>query len=110
MGLLDDWPDGLFKLIRNAAQNRNPSADLDADDAIDLPSRATRGHHRRPPLSLAGPGLTADINTSAPSQSRSADPLRAQPPAPPRQSLTAQGLRMKGVPEVDIAAAKATRS
>ena len=38
MGLLDDWPDGLFKLIRNAAQNRNPSADLDADDAIDLPS------------------------------------------------------------------------
>jgi hypothetical protein len=39
MGLLNDLPDSLLDLIRNAAQNRNRSADLGTDDANDLPSR-----------------------------------------------------------------------
>jgi hypothetical protein len=34
-----------------------------------------------------------------------ADPRRAQPSAPTTQNLTTQALRMKGVPEADIAAA-----
>src|SRR5438105_5934486 len=99
MGLLDDLPDGLLKLIRNAAQNRSPNADLGADDAIDLPSWLPRRQQQRPPLSLTGPGLMANIDASSPSTGRSADPLRAQPPAPTPQNLTAQALRIKGVPE-----------
>ena len=101
MGLLDDLPDSLLKLIRTAAQNRNPNVDLGADNAIDLPSWVPQ----RPPLSLAGPGLAADINVSSPGPSRPADPLRAQPPAPTAQNLTTQALRIKGVPDADIAAA-----
>ena len=99
MGLLDDWPDGWLKLIRNATQNRNPNADPGADDAIDLPSWLPRRQQQRPPLSLTGPGLMANIDASSPSTGRSADPLRAQPPAPTPQNLTAQALRIKGVPE-----------
>jgi hypothetical protein len=36
MGLLDDLPDSSLKLMRTAAQNRNPNVDLGADNAFDL--------------------------------------------------------------------------
>jgi hypothetical protein len=74
MGLLDDLPDSLLKLIRTAAQNRSQNADVGADNAIDLPSWVPQRQQQRLPLSLAGPGLAADINASSPSPSRSADP------------------------------------
>jgi hypothetical protein len=128
MGLLNDFSDDLLKLIRNAAQNRNLNANSGAGDANDLSSWVPRPQQRAP-LSLAGPDLTADTTASSPSWhratvplsspadasaatnlswlrgDRSTDPLRAQPPTPPAQNLTAQALRMKGVPEADIAAA-----
>jgi hypothetical protein len=128
MGLLNDFPDDLLELIRNAAQNRSPSANSGAGSANDLPSWVPR-QQQRLPLSFAGPVLTADINASSPSPpgaafplpgpadasadtglswlrgDRRTDPLRARPPAPPAQDLTTQALRMKGVPEADIAAA-----
>jgi hypothetical protein len=105
MGLLDDLPDSLLKPMRTAAQNRNPNVDLGADNAIDLPSWVPQRQPQRPPLSLAGPGLTADINVSSPGPS--ADALRTQQPAPTARNLTVQVLRMKGVPDADIAAATA---
>jgi hypothetical protein len=128
MGLLDDLPYGLLNLIRNAAQNQNPNASSGAGDANDLALRLPR-QPQRLPLSFAGPDLTTDITASSPGRpgttnslpgpadalanvnrswsrgDRSADFLRAQPPAPPAQTLTAQALRMKGVPESDITAA-----
>jgi RHS repeat-associated protein len=128
MGLLYDFPDDLLKLIRNAAQYRNPNANSGAGDANDVPPWVPQPQQRLP-LSFAGPLTTADITASSPSQprptvplpgpadasaatdlswlrgDRSANPLRAQPPARPAQNLTAQALRMKGVPEADIAAA-----
>jgi hypothetical protein len=128
MGLLNDFPDDLLRLIRNAAQNSNPNANSGAGDANDLPSWVPR-QQQRLPLSFAGPVLTPDITASSPSRpgttvpqpgpadasavtdlswlpvNWSADPRRAQPPAPPTQNLTTQALRMKGVPEADIAAA-----
>jgi hypothetical protein len=96
MGLLDGLPDSLLKLIRNAAQNRNPNADPGAGDANDWPSWMAHARQQRPPLSLAGPGLAADVDASSPSRAQSADPLRAQPPAPTAPNLTVQALRMKG--------------
>jgi hypothetical protein len=128
MGLLSDYSDDLLKLIRNAAQNRNPNANPGAGDANDLPPWLPQPR-QRPPLSFAGPDLTANVTASPPSQpgatfsrpgpadgsaatgsswlpvDRPADPLPAQPPVPTAQNLTAQALRMKGAPEADIAAA-----
>jgi hypothetical protein len=127
MGLLNNnFPDDLLELIRNAAQNRSQSANSGAGSANDLPSWVPR-QQQRLPLSFAGPVLTPDINASSPSPprapfalpgpadadtglswlrgDRSNDPPRARPPTPPAQNLTAQALRMKGVPEADIAAA-----
>jgi hypothetical protein len=77
MGLLADLPDDFLNLIRNAAQSRNPKIDFGADDANDLPSWVPQGQQQRPPLSLAGPGLTADVPVSSPSRGVSADSLRA---------------------------------
>jgi hypothetical protein len=129
MGLLNDYSDDLLRLIRNAAQNRNPNANFGAGDANDLPPWAPR-QQQRLPLSFAGPGLAADVTASSPSgpratfqlpdptdasaasdlswlrRDRSADPQRPQPPAPTAQNLTAQALQTKGVPEADIAAAR----
>jgi hypothetical protein len=102
MGLLDNWPDSFFKPIRDTAQNRN--LDPAPGDANDSPPWVARGQQQRPPLSLAGLGLTADITDSSPSGGQSANPLRAQP-VPTAQNLTAQALRTKGVPEGDLAAA-----
>jgi hypothetical protein len=102
MGLLDNLPYGLLNQIRNAAQNRIPNGDFNADDANGFPSRVPP-QQQRLPLSFAGPVLTAD--TTAASPGRSADFLRAQPPAPPAPNLTVRALRMKGVPEADISAA-----
>jgi hypothetical protein len=129
MGLLNNnFPDDLLELIRNAAQNRSHSANSGAGGADSLPSWVPR-QQQRLPLSFAGPILTPDINASPSSPpgaafplpgsadasadaglswlrgDGSADPLRARPPAPPAQNLTAQALRMKGVSEADIAAA-----
>jgi hypothetical protein len=129
MGLLNNnFPDDLLELIRNAAQNRSQSANSGAGSANDLPSWVPR-QQQRLPLSFAGPILTPDINASPSSPpravfplpgpadasadaglswlrgDRSADPLRARPPAPPAPNLTVHALRMKGVPEADIAAA-----
>jgi hypothetical protein len=127
MGLLNNtFPDDFLELIRNAAQNRSQSANSGAGSANDLPSWVPR-QQQRLPLSFAGPVLTPDINASSsgpprapfalasPADAdtglswlrgdRSTDPLRARPPTPPAQNLTAQALRMKGVPEADIAAA-----
>jgi hypothetical protein len=109
MGLLDDLPYGLLNQVRNTAQNRNPYANSGTGDANSFPSWAPR-QQRRAPLSFAGPDLSADIATSSPSWphaavplphpadasgainlswlrgDRSADVLRAQPPAPPAQT------------------------
>jgi hypothetical protein len=128
MSLLNNnFPDDLLELIRNAVQNPSQSANSGAGSPNDLPSWVPR-QQQRLPLSFAGPVLTPDINASSPSPPRPAflpdpadasantglswlrgdrftDPLRAQPPAPPAQNLTAQALRMKGVSEADIAAA-----
>jgi hypothetical protein len=93
-------PDSLLKLMRTAAQNRNPNVDLGADNTFDLPSWVPQRQPQRPPLSLAGPGLAADIKVSSPSPS--ADALRTQQPAPTARNLTVQALRMKGVPDADI--------
>ena len=128
MGLLNNFSDDLLNLIRNAAQNRNPSANSGASDTNDVPSWIPQ--RQQPlPLSLAGPDLTADITASSSGWPRatlplpappdvsaatdlswlpvdwSADPRRAQPPAPATQNLTTRARRMKGVPEADIAAA-----
>jgi hypothetical protein len=107
MGLLDDLPDSLLKLMRTAAQNRNPNVDLGADNAFDLPSWVPQRQQQRPPLSLAGPDLAVDIPAGSPSRGWSADLRRAQPPAPTVENLTVRALRMKGVPDADIAAAMA---
>jgi hypothetical protein len=126
MGLLDDLPYGLLNQIRNAAQNQIPNAYSGAGDVNDLPSWVAR-QPQRAPLSFAGPDLSADIAASSSSlpragvplpqaqqpatdlswlpANRSVDSLRAQRPTPPAQNLTSQALRMKGVPEADIAAA-----
>jgi hypothetical protein len=122
MGLSNDFSGGLLKLIWEAAQNRKPNTNSAPDDAGDLPLWLPPQQPRLP-LSFAGPDLTAGISASSPSRplpgpadpsasaglswlrgDRSADPLRAQAPTPAPQNLTAQALRMKGVPEADIAA------
>jgi hypothetical protein len=127
MGLLNDLPYGLLGLLRSGAQYWSPNPDPGAGDANDLPSWARRQQPRLP-LSFAGPGLISDITTSPPNQpgstvppagpaevpaaigpswppgNRSADLTRTQPPMPTSQNLTARVLRLKGVPEADIAA------
>jgi hypothetical protein len=133
MGLLDDMPDGLVELIRNAAQNRNLNTDPNARGASGLPSWVGM-QQWQPPLALAGPRPMADVAASSvnptsslvdlarKSQSGSplpifsndlrgmrsdgpTDPSGAHPPAPIMQNLTGQALPMNGVPENDIAAA-----
>jgi hypothetical protein len=123
MGLPDDFSGGLLKLIWEAAQNRNPNTNSIPDNAGDLPLWLPPQQPRLP-LSFAGPDLTAGISASSPSRpppgptdpsastglswlpgDRSADPPIAQPPTRAPQNVTAQALRMKGVPEADIAAA-----
>jgi hypothetical protein len=128
MGLLNNFSDDLLKLIRNAAQSRNPSANSGAGDTNDVPSWIPQ-RQQRLPLSFAGPDLAADMTASSsgrpgatfplpgPADASAAtdlswlpvdwpaDPRRAHPPAPTTQNLTTQALRMKGVPEADIAAA-----
>jgi hypothetical protein len=71
----------------------------------------------RPPLSLAGPDLSADTAYSSAARrpsttdvpllagGRAVDSRLSQSPAPTAQNLTAHVLRSKGVPEPDIAAA-----
>jgi hypothetical protein len=126
MGLLNDSPYGLLGLLRNGVQDRLSNADSSSDDASDLASWARR-QQQRLPLSLAGPSLIADLSQSPPSRFGSVGPLPspADAPAAPKlswlprdryadtprprpmptaQNLTAQALRMKGVPEADIAA------
>jgi hypothetical protein len=103
MGLLDDFPYGLLNLSWNAPPSRIPIGNFGAGDANGFPSQVPQQQQQRLPLSFAGPDLTADI--TAPSPSRSADFLRAQPSALPTRNLTTQALRMKGVPEAEIAAA-----
>jgi hypothetical protein len=102
MGLLDDFPYGLLNQIRNGTQSQITNGNFSAGDANGFPSRVPQ-QQQRLPLSFAGPDLTTDITASSPG--RSADFLRAQPPAPPASNLTVQALRRKGVPESDIAAA-----
>jgi hypothetical protein len=128
MGLLDDLPYGLLNLIRNGTQSRTPNGDFSADDANGFPSRVPQ-QQQRLPLSFAGPDLTADITAASPSRpnsaflsprpnngpaatdpswllgDRPADARRVQPPTQTAQNLTAQVLRMRGVPEASITAA-----
>jgi RHS repeat-associated protein len=104
MGLLDDLPNGMLQLIRSGAQNWKPNVDLRAGDTTD-PTSWVPQQQQRPPLSLAGPGLPAGIDAPPPRPSRPADGLRLQTPAPTTQNLTTRALRMKGVPDADIAAA-----
>jgi hypothetical protein len=129
MGLLNNnFPDDLLELIRNAAQGRSQSANSGAGSANNLPSWVPR-QQQRLPLSFAGPGLTANVTASSPSQpgagfsrpsptdgSAASDlswlprdwsgfsPATATAGAD-SADLTAQALRMKGVPEAGIAAA-----
>jgi hypothetical protein len=124
MGLLDSTPDDWLEPQRRAAQNRSPN-DGGADPAFDpAPSWLPRSQLRQPPLSLAGPGFTANEPwprapvspvMMAPQAGQFAGlPNRAQAltgnpfaesPRPAAQNLTARALRMKGVPEAEIAAA-----
>jgi hypothetical protein len=122
MGLLNATPDDWFELIRTAAQNRSPD-DGSADAARgSAPSWLPRS--QRAPLSLAGPDLAANEPwpsasvapvVTVPQAGQPADmPNWAQAPSgnpfagsprPAEQNLTVRALRMKGVPEADIAAA-----
>jgi hypothetical protein len=105
MGLLDDLPVGLLQLFRNAGQNRRQFADVGADGTSDLLPWTGPETQQRPPLGLAGPDLTANIPAGSPSRDWSADLRRTQPPAPTTENLNVRALRMKGVPDADIAAA-----
>jgi hypothetical protein len=125
MGLLDATTDDWLERYRRAAQNRSPN-DGSADATYEAaPSWLPRSLPQRPPLSLAGPGDGAsDVWPSAPvaplvmvpQAGQSAGlPSWAQAPTgnpfagfmAPKENLTARALRMKGVPEADIAAAAA---
>jgi hypothetical protein len=122
MGLLDATPDDWFELYRRAAQNRSPN-DSSGDAARGSPP-AWLPRSQRAPLSLAGPDLAANEpwpnapaaplvtvpqagqSEGLPSwaQAPSGNPF-AGSPRPAEQNLTVRALRMKGVPEADIAAA-----
>jgi hypothetical protein len=122
MGLLDATPDDWLDLYRRAAQNRSPNDGSAAATNVTPPSWLPRS--QRAPLSLAGPDLAANEPwPSAPvapevmvpqagqspalpswAQVPSGNPF-AESPRPAEQNLTVRALRMKGVPEADIAAA-----
>jgi hypothetical protein len=125
MGLLDELPLGLLNLIQSDAQNHNSKASSGPGATRDPPFWLPRQPPRLP-LSLAGPNFVTDTATSEPQApsprprstnaaqaiaypwlpaNQSADLPGAQPAAHAAQNLTAQALRMKGVPETDIAAA-----
>jgi hypothetical protein len=122
MGLLDATTDDWLERYRRSAQNRSPN-DGSADAAnITPPSWLLRS--KRPPLSLAGSGFDAnEARPNAPvaplvlvpqaGQSAGLPSWAQAPTGNPfteaqgriAQNPTTQALRMKGMPEADIAAA-----
>jgi len=81
MGLLDPSPDDLVELFRNAMRNGHLIGGSGADDAdFASPRSVQQARWQQAPLSLAGPGFTADAAAS-PDQARAAVPLPRSRPA-----------------------------
>jgi hypothetical protein len=126
MALLDFSPDDFLELFRNAARNRSSSTG--GDDANNsLPPPLQQPPTQRAPFSFAGPDFVTQATAPAPpnraplpvplprprpAEAPTGLPGWAQAPAiTPSEgfpkltagNLTAHALRMKGVPEADIA-------